>query len=81
MSGYFSGYINKTQKVEQYDLKRSMDKHPVLQQKLEARTLNANAQFSNVCNRMFSVLENKGILRTATEVILLAAKYNSGYEL
>ena len=82
MSGYFGGYISKKQKVGQFELKRSIDALPLLQQKLEARTsLNASAQLAHVCNRMFSVLESKGILRTATEEILLAAKYKPGDEL
>ena len=81
MSGYFGGYISKKQKVGQFELKRSIDALPLLKEKLEPRQLNAGSQLAHVCNRFFSVLESKGILRTATEEFLLASKYRPDDEL
>ena len=75
MTGYFGGYICKKQKVGQFELKRSIDALPLLKEKLASRTLNAGHQLAHVCNRFFSVLESKGILRTATEEFLLASRY------
>ena len=75
MSGYFGGYISKKQKVGQFELKRSIDALPMLKDKLGNRSLKASSQLAHICNRFFSVLESKGILRTATEEFLLASKY------
>ncbi len=69
MSGYFGGYISKKQKMGQYELKKSVGALPLLQEKLTERKLtSASHQLSHVVNRMFTTLESKGILRTATEV-------------
>jgi len=81
MTGYFGGYISKKQKVGQYELKRSIDALPLLQEKLQNRPLQASAQLAHVCNRFFSVLESKGILRMATEEFLLASRYRPDDEL
>jgi len=81
MTGYFGGYISKKQKVGQYELKRSIDALPLLQEKLQKRPLKASAQLAHVCNRFFSVLESKGILRMATEEFLLASRYRPDDEL
>ena len=56
-------------------MKRSIDALPMLKDKLENRSLKASSQLAHICNRFFSVLESKGILRTATEEFLLASKY------
>ena len=45
--------------------------------KLQDRQLRASHQLAHVVNRMFTVLETKGILRTATEEFMLAAKYHA----
>ena len=81
MTGYFGGYISKKQKVGQFELKRSIDALPLLQDKLQNRSLKASAQLAHVCNRFFSVLESKGILRMATEEFLLASRYRPDDEL
>ena len=75
IAGYFGGYICKKQKVGQFELKKSIDALPLLKEKLASRTLNAGHQLAHVCNRFFSVLESKGILRTGTEEFLLASRY------
>jgi len=81
MTGYFGGYISKKQKVGQFELKRSIDALPLLQEKLQNRSLKASAQLAHVCNSFFSVLESKGILRMATEEFLLASRYRPNDEL
>ena len=76
MSGYFGGYISEKQKVGQYELKKSIGALPLLSQKLKGRQLkSASHVLSHVVNRMFTTLETKGILRTATEEFALAAKH------
>ena len=78
ISGYFGGYISKKQKVGQYELKKSIGALPLLQLKLETRDLKSPShQLAHVVNRMFTVLESKGILRTATEEFALSAKYHA----
>ncbi len=82
MTGYFGGYICKKQKMGQFELKRSIDALPLLKEKLQKRNLKtASSQLAHVCNRFFSVLESKGILRAATEEFLLASRYKPGDEL
>ena len=81
MSGYFGGYISKKQKVGQFELKKSIETLPLLKEKLEGRQLNASSQLAHVCNRFFSVLESKGMLRPATEEFLLASRYSPDDEL
>lgn len=77
MSGYFGGYISKRQKMGQFELRKSIGALPLLKQKLEGRNLKSgSAQLAHVCNRMFTVLEGKGILRSSTEETLLASRYN-----
>ena len=81
---YTSKFLVHKFQAQQFPLAeklRSIDALPLLQQKLEARQLNAGSQLAHVCNRFFSVLESKGILRTATEEFLLASKYNPHDEL
>ena len=78
MSGYFGGYISKKQKMGQYELKKSVGALPLLQEKLTDRKLtSASHQLSHVVNRMFTTLESKGILGTATEEFALASKYHA----
>ena len=77
ISGYFGGYISKKQKTGQYELKKSIGALPLLQEKLERRDLKSPSHvLAHVVNRMFTVLESKGILRTGTEEFALAAKYH-----
>lgn len=81
---YASKFITDYFNAQQFPLVgslRSIDALPLLQQKLESRQLKASSQLAHVCNRFFSVLESKGILRTATEEFLLASKYNPHDEL
>ena len=76
LSGYFGGYIAKKQKLGQYELKKSIAALSLLEEKLQTRKLtNASSQLAHVVNRMFTTLESKGILRTATEEFMLASKY------
>ena len=76
MSGYFSGYIGKKQKVGQFELKQSVAALPLLRAKLDQRkNLSASNQLAHVVNRLFTALESKGILRTATEEFMLASEY------
>ena len=79
MVGYFGGYISKRQKVGQYELKKSIGSLPLLKQRLEKRS--AAGQLALVCNRMFTTLESKGILRTAPEEFMLASQYRPDDEL
>ena len=81
MVGYFGGYISKRQKVGQYELKKSIGSLPLLKQKLEKRGIAAGTQLAHVCNRMFTTLESKGILRTAPEEFMLASQYRPDDEL
>ena len=81
---YASKFLPHYFHAQQFPLARSLrsiDALPLLQQKLESRQLNAGSQLAHVCNRFFSVLESKGILRTATEEFLLASKYSPHDEL
>ena len=78
MSGYFGGYISKQQKIGQYELKKSIQALPLLQEKLKTRKLSgASHQLAHVVNRMFTTLESKGILRTGTEEFALASGHHS----
>ena len=81
MVGYFGGYISKRQKVGQYELKKSIGSLPLLKQKLAKRGDSASRQLAAVCNRMFTTLESKGILRTAPEEFMLASQYRPDDEL
>ena len=82
MTGYFGGYISKKQKCGKFELKRSIGALSLLKQKLEARkTLQASQQLAHLCNRLFTGLESKGILRAATEEYLLASRYRANDEL
>ena len=50
---------------------------PLLTEKVQGRRLkSASHMLAHVVNRMFTTLESKGILRTATEEFALSAKYN-----
>ena len=76
LTGYFGGYISKRQKVGQFELKKSIAALNPLHAKLESRNLrSASAQLAHVCNRMFVILEGKGILRASTEECMLASRY------
>ena len=74
MSGYFGGYIQKKQKIGQYELKKSISTLSLLQQKLNERNLqSASHQLAHLINRNFTTLESKGMLRSGTEEFSLAA--------
>lgn len=82
MTGYFGGYISKHQKVGRFELKKSIGALPLTQAKLENKPKqSASSQLAHVVNRTFSVLESKGILRTAPEEFMLASRYHPGDEL
>ena len=78
MTGYFGGYISKRQKIGQFEIKKSVDALPLLQAKLEDRSLKSGSkQLAHVVNRMFTTLESKGILRSATEEFMLASMHKN----
>ena len=73
MTGYFSGYICKRQPVGRFQLKVAKRALPQLTSKLNL--LNVSAQKAQLVNRLFSVLEGRGKLRTAAEEYNLSANY------
>ena len=76
MTGYFGGYISKRQKMGKFEVKKSVAALPLMKDKLVHRNLKtASSQLAHVTNRMFSVLEGKGILRPCTEEFMLASQY------
>ena len=76
MTGYFGGYISKRQKMGKFDVKKSVAALPLMKEKLVHRNLKtASSQLAHVTNRMFSVVEGKGILRTCTEEFMLSSQY------
>ena len=82
MTGYFGGYISKKQKMGRFELKKSASALPLMDEKLKGRNLTSgSAQLAHITNRCFSVLESKGILRTATEEFLLASRFKPRDEL
>ena len=76
MMGYFGGYISKRQKIGRFELKESIAAQPYFRQKLKHKKHNESKQLALVCNRMFSHLEGRGILRSGVEETLLSAEYN-----
>ena len=75
--GYFGGYTSKRQPVGKFELKKSIETLPLFGHKLEARAhSSASSHLALVCNRAFSALEGRGILRTGIEEVLLASQYN-----
>ena len=82
MSGYFGGYISKKQKMGKFELRKSIGALPLLEEKLKKRDLKTGSgQLAHVCNRMFTALESKGILRSAPEEFMLSERYRPGDEL
>jgi len=80
MTGYFSGYICKKQKLGNFELKSASAALPFLLQRI--RTLKtASAQLAQITNRLISTLEGKGILRSAGESFTLAGKHRHKDEL
>ena len=76
MTGYFGGYISKRQKFGKFEMKKSVAALPLMKDKLQQRGLRtASSQLAHVTNRMFSVLEGKGILRACTEEFMLSSQY------
>ena len=76
MTGYFGCYISKRQKMGKFDIKKSVAALPLMKEKLEHRNLKtASSQLAHVTNRMFSVVEGKGILRACTEEFMLSSQY------
>ena len=73
MTGYFSGYICKRQPVGRFQLRVAKRALPQLTSKLSL--LNVCAQKAQLVNRMFSILEGRGKLRTAAEEYNLAANH------
>ena len=77
MIGYFGGYISKKQKLGRFELKHSIAAQPFLHKKLMQKgKLSAGNQLAHVCNRMFTNLEGKGILRSGVEEYMLASQYS-----
>jgi len=80
MTGYFSGYICKKQKLGSFELKSTSSALPYLLERI--RTLKtAAAQLAQVTNRLITTLEGKGILRSAAESFTLAGKARQKDEL
>ena len=48
---------------------------------MKKNNLSAGNQMAHVCNRMFTNLEGKGILRSGVEEVSLASEYNPSDEL
>ena len=61
ISGYFGGYIGKSQPIGVYELKKSIATLPFLKQKLLERQSKPSHQLAHTVNRMFTTLESKGI--------------------
>ena len=81
MTGYFGGYMSKKQKMGCFELK-NIGALPLMEEKLKGRNLSSSsAQLAHVTDRCFTVLESKGILRTATEEFLLSSRYKPHDEL
>ena len=66
MTGYFTGYISKKQKLGGFELKAASSSLPFLEQKLKGAAT-AAAQVAQVTNRLITTLEGKGVLRSAPE--------------
>jgi hypothetical protein len=82
MIGYFGGYISKKQKLGRFELKQSIAAQPFLHKRLMQKgKLSAGNQLAHVCNRMFTNLEGKGILRSGVEEYMLASQYSPFDEL
>ena len=82
MSGYFGGYISKKQKMKKYELNKSISAPPLLKETFESKNVKrARAQMAHVCNRLFTALESKGIVRSAPEEFMLAPRYKPHNEL
>jgi hypothetical protein len=82
IGGYWGGYIAKRQKTGQFELKKSIETLPLLKSKLEEKALpSAGHNLAHICNRMFTTLEGKGMLRTGTEEFMLAVGYRANDEL
>ena len=65
-----------------FELKKSVGALTPLREKLQKRNLHsASTQLAHVCNRMFTNLEGKGILRSGVEEYLLASEYSPFDEL
>ena len=71
MTVYFRGCICKRQNVGRFELRATGQSLPLSHTKI-AKTCVAG-QFAQVANRMFSLLEGRGKLRTAAEKYSLAA--------
>ena len=82
MIGYFGGYISKKQKLGRFELKQSIASQPFLFNKLiKKEQISAGNQLAHVCNRLFTNLEGKGILRSGVEECMLASEYSPSDEL
>ena len=70
-SGYFSGYITKSQPVGRYELKKCVDKMHMLRERIGSRT--QRDQVVAVARRMVTDLEMKGVLRESQASFNLCA--------
>ena len=80
MTGYFSGYICKKQKIGNFELKSVSSALPYLLQRIKTLKT-AAAQVAQVTNRLITTLEGKGILRSAAESFTLCGKAKQKDEL
>ena len=71
MVGYFCGYTCKRQVVGKYELDKAAASMHLLSEVLKKD--GARKQLAKVTNRMLSDLQCRGMLRTATEEVNLAA--------
>ena len=78
ISGYFGGYISKKQKVGNFEIRNSVRALPLFFQKLRNKEYkHSSAHLAQVTNRMFTVLEPKGVLRMAPEEFMLSSMYKA----
>ena len=73
-TGYYTGYIQKTQPIGVFELKQATIKHKFLEKTLSAKS---NAyQYHNMANRLLGDLEFRRHVRPINEEFNLAANYH-----
>ena len=78
ITGYFGGYISKKQKMGNFEIRKSVQALPWFRDEVRSKDVkHRSSQVARCVNRMFTVLEGKGILRMAPEEFLLADKYKA----
>ena len=83
MISYFGGYFSKKQKVGRFfDIKQSIAAQPFFHKKLMGKAnLSAGNQLAHVCNRVFTNLEGKGMLRSGVKEFMPSSEYSPFDEL